>query len=456
MLLSITPTTLAHEICKANQRIYYSGAGIDTAVSNALINSKQQNPSLDIIVVIDCTPHARRLGYGNHDSVKQLQSSNILVFQQPGVRLSFCLTDQRGWVFSFPPQLVEGLEQQDGFNCIELDAQQIKPLAEQLAILSKPDFASKVDDLIPMNLNQQTVASQLKQSELFPDFIIETEGSSEFYAQISGGAALSSNAHLKPFLIASKAKLLTIDEVKKIDQELEQNPPQRFDVSQQVQVFNSRVEFVEIELIGGYIDRHVFKFPDEIKKLISDDAEAQKRLSASYKLIDSTSKISSKTISSDVDSLRRKFLKPVGKLGRVILRAQKENFQNELASLRSKIERYKSDLEANLTKELEKSKKSLITALIDRVKANPPDELKFGIETKKVTKSQANDYLDKLLEKHMPKSEHLLGAIELKCHFKAVTYEMLSDDEFQKQLKEQFPYAKWETPMDEYTAAKGE
>jgi hypothetical protein len=456
MLLSITPITLAHEICKANQRIYYSGAGIDTAVSDALINSKQKNPSLDIIVVIDCTPHARRLGYGNHESVKQLQASDILVFQQPGVRLSFCLTDQRGWVFSFPPQLVEGLDEQDGFNCIELDAQQIKPLAEQLAILSKPDFASIVDNLIPISCNQQTDASQLKQSELFPEPIINSEGNSELGGQISPVGDLSTNDRLKPFFITSKAKILTIDEVKKIDQELEQNPPQRFDVSQQVQVFNSRVEFVEIELIGGYIDRHVFKFPDEIKKLISDDTEAQKRLSASYKLIDSTSKISSKTISSDVDSLRRTFLKPVGKLGRVILRAQKENFQNELTSLRSKIDRYKIDLETNLTKELEKSKKALISALIDRVKANPPDELKFGIETKSVTKSQANNYLDKLLEKHMPKAEQLLGAIELKCHFKAVTYEMLSDDEFQKQLKEQFPFAQWEIPMDEYIAAKGE
>jgi len=56
----------------------------------------------------------------------------------------------------------------------------------------------------------------------------------------------------------------------------------------------------------------------------------------------------------------------------------------------------------------------------------------------------------------MPKTEELLGAIELKCHFKAVTYEMLSDAEFQKQLKVQFPNVKWDVPMEEYTAAKGE
>jgi hypothetical protein len=456
MLLSITPTTLAHEISKANDRIYYSGAGIDTEVSEALINSKQKNPSVDIIVVIDCTAHARRLGYGNQESIKRLQSSNISVFQQQGVRLSFCLADQRGWVFSFPPQLIEGLEQHDGFNCIELDAQQIKPLVEQLSILTKPDFTPDNEALISTCRKEQSDVNQLKQSELFPWQQIKTISNSARDDQPFLESISDTNSHLKPFVFATKVKKLTGDEVKKIDQELEQNPPQRFDVSQQVQVFNSRVEFVEVELIGGYIDRHVFKFPDEIKKLISDDAEAQKRLSASYKLIDSTSKISSKTISSDVDSLRRKFLKPVGKLGRVILRAQKENFQKELTTLRNKIENYKKELEVNLKKELEKSKKSLITALIDRVKANPPDELKFGIETKNVTKAQAHDYLDKLLDKYMPKPEQLLGAIELKCHFKAVTYEMLSDEEFQKQLKFQFPHVQWVVPMEEYTAAKGE
>jgi hypothetical protein len=417
MLLSITPIALAHEISQATQRVYYSGAGIDAEVSEVLIRCKQLNPFLEIIVVIDSTAHARRLGYGNQESIKQLQQHKIPVFQQQGVRLSFCMVDQCGWVFSFPPQLVEGVEQLNGFNCIELDAQQIDPLAKQIRALVKQE--PHQDDSSLGNLS-------------------------------------NSENHLKPFHFATMTKKLTDDEIKQLDQELEQNPPQRFDVSRQVQVFNSRVEFVEVELIGGSIDRHVFKFPDEIKKLISDDAEAQKRLSASYKLIDSTSKVSSKTISSKVDLLRRTFLKPMGKLGRVMLRAQKENFQAKFKELEKEIEVYKSQLEKSLEGELKNSRKALISALIERVKSNPPDELRYGIETKKVTKTEANDYLERLLEKHMPKPEQLLGAIELKCHFKAVTYEMLSDEEFQKQLKFQFPYVQWNVPMEEYTAAQGE
>ena len=101
MLLSISPITLAHEISQARQHVYYSGAGIDKEVSDALITLNKINPSVEIIVVSDCSSHARRLGYGNQESLKNLQQQKIPVFEQQGVRLSFCLIDHSGWVFSF-------------------------------------------------------------------------------------------------------------------------------------------------------------------------------------------------------------------------------------------------------------------------------------------------------------------------------------------------------------------
>ena len=218
MLLSITPKSLANEISHANQRVYYSGAGIDTEVSDILIRSKQLNPSLEVIVVIDCTAHARRLGYGTQTSIQQLQQHKIQVFQQQGVRLSFCIVDQSAWVFSFPPQLVEGYESFSGFNCIELNANQIETLAKQLSLL---------------------IVQETTESDLNFDYLGHVGN------------------HLKPFSFLSMTQKLTNEQLIQLDQDLEQNPPQRFDVSRQVQVFNSRVEFVEVELIGGSIDRHV-------------------------------------------------------------------------------------------------------------------------------------------------------------------------------------------------------
>ena len=225
-------------------------------------------------------------------------------------------------------------------------------------------------------------------------------------------------------------------------------------MSRQVNVFNSRIEFVELEMEGGHIDRHTFKFPKEIKQLLSNDKEAQERLSASYKLISAGSKASSKPLVEQVDRLRATFLKPMGKMGRVILRAQKENYEKGLADTRELIDRYKKSLSQDLTKELDKSKKNLIRALADRVKANPPDDLKYGIEGKRVTKKDAERYLGDLLERYMPTPDQLIADIKLHSHYKAVTYEMLDDTEFQKQLKLQYRHVEWDTPMDEYTAAK--
>ena len=140
----------------------------------------------------------------------------------------------------------------------------------------------------------------------------------------------------------------------------------------------------------------------------------------------------------------------------MILRAQKESFEKELADLRRKIEKYAMQLQANLEQELANSKNELIKAVVDRVQNNPPDDLKYGIEGRQVKKEDAERYLDNLLTQHMPTTDKLTNQITLRCDYKAVTYEMLKDTEFQTQIKKQFPLVEWTAPLEEYTAAKSE
>ncbi len=173
-----------------------------------------------------------------------------------------------------------------------------------------------------------------------------------------------------------------------------------------------------------------------------------KRLKSAFlqaiKLIGVGSKACSKPLVEQVERLRKTFLKPMGKMGRVILRAQKENYKKGLAETKDLIDRYKHSLIQELTKEIHKSKKNLILALADRVKANPPDALRYGIEGKRVTKKDAERYLDDLLERYMPTPNQLVDDIKLHSHYKAVTYEMLDNPKFQKQLKVQFPNVAWD------------
>jgi hypothetical protein len=251
-----------------------------------------------------------------------------------------------------------------------------------------------------------------------------------------------------------EAKAIDTDKLKEISSDLSNNPPQSFDVSRQVFVFNSRLEFVELSLTGAAIERQVFKFPDAIKKLLTDDVITQKRFSASFKMIDSDSKVSSKPIASQVDLLRKRFLKSMGDLGSVMLRSHKVDFSREVTALKAKIEIYKNELASNLNKELDRSKKELVEALIDRVTQNPPDDLKYGIEGKSVSKSNARRYLETLFDEYMPSVSELIKPIELKCVYKAVTYEMLDDEHFQIQIRKKFRMVEWDKPMEEFVAAE--
>lgn len=409
MLLGVTSTDIAAEIMQAKTRLYFCGAGLDKILTNA-IKQVALEQSIHILVFVDAGAHARRLGYGDHSAIEQLHSAKVPIYDLSNTRLSFCIVDEKAWIFSQTAALVEQPDKCNGFNCVEINGNEVGQLVSAVQAMAK----------------QGLKTATVEHNDLFQ----------------------------KIASFNSKPALLSKDKLAKTAQQLVTNPPQSFDVSRQVTVFNSRLEFVELELTGAQIERHVFKFPEEIKKLFTDSKDAQKRLSASYKIIGDDSKVSSKDISQKLDAIRSTFLKSVGKLGRVILRAQKQNFELKIRALEKDIEVYQRSLAKYLTKELEKSRDELIKAVLDRVHKNPPDALKYNIETPKVSKQQAKQYLIDLFNNHMPPAEKLMGAINLNVVYKGVTYETLKDPEFVALVKKQFPSVDWLTPLEEFTAAK--
>lgn len=89
------------------------------------------------------------------------------------------------------------------------------------------------------------------------------------------------------------------------------------------------------------------------------------------------------------------------------------------------------------------------------VKENPPDELRFGITTKKPTKEQVDRYLEKKLDTVIPDAESFVINMKLHCVFKDVTYESLNDREFIDALRKAYPYVDWpELPYDQCKAVQ--
>ena len=74
-------------------------------------------------------------------------------------------------------------------------------------------------------------------------------------------------------------------------QNLEANPPVRFDVARKVRVFNARFEFVEFELHGLSLSRKRVPIPSDLMGL-AKDPKAQELLRSSFQLIGGNSEVS--------------------------------------------------------------------------------------------------------------------------------------------------------------------
>ncbi len=428
MLLGINSHLLAAEIASARERIYFCGAGISVDVADSIVKASERIDSEDIIILTDASAHSRRLGYGEHRSLEMLSNVGVRLYELPDTRLAFCIVDNKAWIFSQLPAMVEKPDINLGFNCLELTGKEVTNLINTVHLLLRDSGIE----------NKPTEDTSLQRG-IFDE---ELKGKKES----------------QPFPVPSisvKAKPLAKAEIRKTSTELKVNPPQRFDVSRQLTIFNSRLEFVELELQGIQIERQVFKFPDEIKSILTGDKDAHSRLSASYKMIDANSKLSSKKITGQIDELRNAFLRPMGELGRIIKRTQIPDFEKELEKIRKEIDKFSKTLEKKLDGELKKSRIALAKMLADRLKKNPPAGLIAFAEGGPITNKKARDYLNEVLEKYMPNSTKVAGNIKLRCDYKSVTYNMLKDNTFQQKIKALYPKEKWDQPLDESTVAHG-
>src|SRR5690606_582210 len=57
------------------------------------------------------------------------------------------------------------------------------------------------------------------------------------------------------------AEPLTAEDAQRVRCDLEENPPQSFDIARRMRVFNSYYEFVDLELTGVQIDRKQVRIP---------------------------------------------------------------------------------------------------------------------------------------------------------------------------------------------------
>jgi len=401
IFLNVNTKYLVDKIHQASSSVIYASAGINQDIASALINTAKKIGVDNVSVLLDVSEHVMRLGYGDVDGVTLLQENNISIKEAPGLRVGALLCDGEGVIFTPTPLLIEAEKNNPDYpNGIKASAEQIRDIRQ--AICPSKDRV-KNSESVPV-----------------PEIGIEEVGQQQ---------------------------------VKEVYASLKSNPPQTFDVARKVGVFSTAIEFVEIKLIGCKIQSRSVSVPSEL--LVGDvDREVKEQLSAGFKILEKTSKLSGGGISVKLNEIKKQYIKKIPVYGSVLLKANKEDFNTEIEGLRKDIETFKSKIKADLSKEIEQAKLRLAGALIPNIKKNPPKELLGQIMGDKPTDEIVKLYVEGELENIFPNTDSFIDQMSIDCIFKAVTYESISSKNFQKDVQERFPLVRWDKMFEEFNAAR--
>jgi hypothetical protein len=389
-------TKLIHE---AKSRVIYCAPGIQQPIAAATVNARRQLGRDRVRVILDIDDSTARMGYGDIDAVTLLTESDCDVRIERGLRTSVLICDEVGFAFFTPPMLVELQDDEHiGANAVAL-------------------VSSQVDAIV---------------ASLFP-----VAGSPE---QPAPAAQFG-------------AEVLTEKTMEAVKTALDANPPQKFDLARKVNVFNAFVEFVELKLTGLHISRHTVQLPQTLLLATKDDATAR-RLLTTFRLVSDDSKVAKEAAEIDqkVRALREMYARSLGDgLGSVILRSKRQRFSNGVDAIQVEIEKFQKKVLDRLEKEIESSRKKLVEGLLPAVKKSPPTALTSQLSGKP-TVEILRRYLDDELQRVFPLATALVGEMKLDWIPKGVTYETLSNPDFQKRVREAFPYENWEKPFREFEA----
>ena len=401
----ITDDDVAKMIRSARARAVYAAPGVTDTVAGALIEVRKRIDRNRVRVVLDGSANALRLGYGQADPVSMLMEHDVDVRVEPGLRMSLLVVDDLAVVFMLPPMMVEDPNLPRGPNAMVLAREQVDGVLITVA----------------------------------PDYLKGTPGE----------AATS----IKPQIGNLP---LTAAHVKAVEAELAKNPPQRFDLTRTLNVFNAYVEFIELRLTGLQITRHTVKLPQDLILALRDEATS-KRLRTSFNLLDGKSKVGhdAEAVESRVRKLRERFVRPIGDIGALTLRSKRNEVDSLIGAIRIDIDKFRDSVVERLTKEIASSRNKLVEGLTPALKKKPPQDLIDQV-TGKVTVEHVTLYLTKRLEEVFPSAESVVGDMKLECVRKGVTYETLASGDFQKKVRDAFPYEDWDKPFAEFTAAKAE
>jgi len=409
----VNDETLSAAISATTETLVYVAPGITKPIVEALESRLDSQPHLLCTLILDLDPEVYRLGYGTEEGLLALQAlaarQQIELRQQEGLRIGLLITDGQTLLYSPTPLLIEaGSVSANKPNAVVLSAR-----GDSTAALMRACAANGAS-------NDTTPLPQ--------------------HAEIGQAPA-------------------TPQKVDESVQALKSLPPKKFDVARIERVFESKIQFVELEVTGYRLSTKKVSIPNDL--LVGEDSALKEKLKNSFTVLqgDQLLKVEIPDFDKDLNPLndetgqpkkvvwselelekQRKalyedFLINVPRFGQVIMRSRRNDFDARLARLKKQIEAFKSAVEERLGEAVLDSIGELAKTLLPRIRENRPARYSKLMSENNPSDQDLLSIIEYDLERAFGGVSELFNP-ELRCIYKDVTYESIQDKNFKQLLSD--------------------
>lgn len=385
-----TDESLSELILHARDRILFIAPGITEPVAKALVSRLADN-RLSINVILDSDPEVYRLGFGTPKGLtilKERFDANMNGLRcQPGIRIGVLVADDKTLIYSPVPQLIE----------------------------AGSTSATKPNALF---LEGNTATK-----------LLEAAGATE---------------NTLPFDSEIGKKALTPQDIEAIKKNIDENPPEPFDLTQKARVFSSRLQYVEFTVEKYQLTRQTVPIPAYLMGLTGDmenrwhnnlsvmDMEAT---AVKLEIIDVGGNkkeicVDQKFLDAERKRIEQKFLIPVSGFGSVMFKNQQKDFEAATESFNHLLAWYFENLKEQVTESLKGFVASVVTQLLPSVKANPPEQYKRYATP---TETDIAELLQRDIEEAIT-VKTLVQEPKIKKVFKDIAYQSMKSKDFEDRL----------------------
>lgn len=328
---------LVELIAGARNRLVVIAPALTKPVADAVARRVDELGHLAVTVVLDSDPEVYRLGFGDQDALEAIRtasaSSLFDLREQPGVRIGVMIADETTMVYS--------------------------PVSKNIEAGSTSDEK--------------------------PNAIVLTGGAADSIATAAG--ADNSDDAPKPE-VGDKA--LEPARVQEMQSNLKANPPKPFDITRKLNVFSSKVQYVEFSASNYRLTTRQIPLPPELVDVADDDLKKRitGRIRAPFDGIGKldialdqneekeTLKVDDAWLKKERKRIEDEYTFQINNFGRVILYSDREAFDQAAERFRVIVEKYQAALSETLNQSQAEFEKRIVDEYAPRWEQNPPGYFK--------------------------------------------------------------------------------